>query len=46
MEFGVVTADWPSSQIAMSQVCIRGGGHACPGWVLTGVSVGRVRVGE
>lgn len=30
----------------MRQACVRGGGHACPGWVLAGVSVGGVTVGE
>lgn len=45
LEFGVVTANWPSSQVAVSQVCVWGGGSACLGWLLAGVSVGRAKVG-
>ena len=45
LEFGVATADGPSScVVAVSQVCIRGGGPSCCGWVLMGVSPVRPRV--
>lgn len=39
LEFGVATTDGPSSyEVAMSRVCIRGGGPSCCGWGLMGVS--------
>lgn len=41
LEFRVAPADWPSSQVTMTQVCIKDRSHAYLGWVL----VGRTRMG-
>lgn len=41
LEFGVATTGGPSGyEVAMSRVCIRGGGPSCCGWVLMGADGG------